>query len=113
MEMKSLGVVFADAVHHQLVLLNSLTTCVAGFAIGDTAENLRAVVSWQNPAFELSPNKTTQRLFRRHDAPLADAEGLDQARRESDEALGLCNDRIMGTSAVAMSRLSRIASAPQ
>src|SRR4029453_4256305 len=43
---------------------------------------------------------------------LADAEGLDQVRSESGEALGLCNDRIMGTSAVAMSRLSRIASAP-
>jgi hypothetical protein len=74
-ELKSLGVVLADAFHHELVLRHSLTTCVAGFAVGGTAENLCAVISWQNPALELFPNKTPQRLFGLHDAPLADGEG--------------------------------------
>jgi len=80
-ELKSLGVVLADALHHELALRNSHTTCVAGFAVGSTAENFCAVISWQNPALELFPNKTPQRLFGRHEAPLADVEGLALCQR--------------------------------
>ena len=60
MELKSLGVVLPDALHHQVGLRNKLTARVAGFAVGRTTQDLDAVVAGENPACELLPDENAQ-----------------------------------------------------
>jgi hypothetical protein len=55
----------ADAIHYQLALRYHLTTPVAGFAVGNSAEDLRAVVAGKHTARELFPDEKAQRFFGR------------------------------------------------
>jgi len=66
MELKRLGVVLADTVHHQLVLRDELPTRVAGLALGHTTEDLGALVARQGTAGKLVSNEGTQQFFGNH-----------------------------------------------
>src|SRR6266540_6582022 len=63
MELQRLGVMLADALHHELGLRNSLTTPVAGFFVGRTAQDLRAVVAGEKTACEFFPDENAKGLF--------------------------------------------------
>jgi hypothetical protein len=54
--------VLADAVHHQLGLRYDLAAPVTGFAVGHTAEHLRAVLAGEPAARKLSPDQKAQRV---------------------------------------------------
>src|SRR6185503_4980695 len=65
-ELKRLGVMLTDAVHHQLVLRDELAARVAGRAIGHTAEDLRTLVAGKGTASKLPPDRKAQRLLGHH-----------------------------------------------
>ena len=66
-ELQSLWEVGTDALHYQVILRDRFPASVTRFSVGGTAEDLRAIAPWQNPACEPFPDERTQRLLGLHD----------------------------------------------
>jgi hypothetical protein len=88
MELKRLGIVLADAVHHQLVLRDELAARVAGLALGHTPEDLGALVAGQDAAGELFTDEYAQRRLRLHDDHLIDRMRQSSTNGEAEACKG-------------------------
>jgi hypothetical protein len=88
MELKRLGIVLADAVHHQLVLRDELAARVAGLALGHTPEDLGALVAGQDTAGELFTDEYAQRRLRLHDDHLIDRMRQSSTNGEAEACKG-------------------------
>jgi hypothetical protein len=55
-ELQSLWEVGTDALHDQVILRDRFPASVTRFFVGGTAEDLRAITAWQNPAREPVPD---------------------------------------------------------